>query len=700
MYLGIDIGGTFTDLVLMDEDGAIRTAKAPTTPGQLEQGVFEAVRLAAEDRGLTSEGLLKKVKTFGHGTTQATNALIERDGAVTGLITTRGFGDTLLLQRLMGFTAGLSIDQLRWYSRRRSPDPIVPRRFTREVPERIDQAGNVVLALDEIATRQAVQELAELGIQTFAVSLLWSFRNPSHERRIAEIIREVSPGSYLSLSSDVAPVIGEYERTATTTLNSYLSLKVASYLEKVEHLLRARGFTGAFYILNSSGGVVPPAEAARKPVVLVASGPTGGVMGSMQLAHNIGEKNIITTDMGGTSFDVAIIAGGKPVVSGTREVGGYHLATPMIDIRAIGAGGGSIAVVEGGQLRVGPESAGADPGPVCYGKGGKRVTVTDADVVLGIISTEKFLGGRMKLDRDAAVRAVREQIADPLGVSFERAAAGIRSVVDGRMADLLREVTVGRGHDPRDFTLFAYGGAGPVHCSGYGADLGVARILIPATSMAHSAYGALASDIHQTAERSLMLRGGGGSRAPTDDIDVKAVAQIFDELQVQCLDAIERAGIRRQDAEIVRSVDMRYRRQTHDLIVPVPAGPITSETVAACVRLFQETYEAVYGKGAGLPQAGIELSTFRVAATGHVKKPIIRGPAANELPHSTPRQIFEPNKEEFVSASVWDWQSLPVDFRISGPGVIEHPETTVYVAPGQAARMDHLGNIVIELQGY
>ena len=312
----------------MDEDGNIVTAKAPTTPGGLEKGVFDAIALVAATQGVAVEQLLAKVTAFGHGTTQATNALIERTGATTGLIATRGFGDTLALQRLMGFTAGIPVEHLGRYSRRRYPEPIVPRGLVREVRERVDQSGRVLVPLDEDSVRTAVHELTDAGAETFAVALLWSFRNPAHEQRVGEIIGEMRPGAYVSLSCEVSPIIGEYERTATTVLNSYLAPKVADYLSRIETLLRDRGFRGNFNVLNSSGGVVPASEAARKPVLLVASGPAGGVMGSLQLAQEIGHRNIITTDMGGTSFDVALVVDGKALVSGTHEVGGFHLNAP------------------------------------------------------------------------------------------------------------------------------------------------------------------------------------------------------------------------------------------------------------------------------------------------------------------------------------------------------------------------------------
>jgi N-methylhydantoinase A len=697
MYLGVDIGGTFTDLVLMDDAGAISTTKSLTTPGELATGVFNAIRLAAEAKGMTSEELLARVQKFGHGTTQATNALIERTGAVTGLLTTRGFGDTIGLQRLMGFTAAMSVDQLGWYSRRRYPDPIVPRELRREIAERVDYAGQVLRPLDEAGVRNAVEELTDLGAQTFAITFLWSFRNDAHERRAGQIVREMRPEAYVSLSCDLAPIIGEYERTATTALNSYLAPKVASYLDRIEGLLRDRGFRGSFSILNSSGGVMPVREAARKPVHLLASGPTGGVLGSLQLAAALNHTNVITTDMGGTSFDVGLIVDGKPLLSGTHQAGGYHVNTPMIDIRAIGAGGGSIARVENGLLRVGPESAGANPGPVCYGRGGTRVTVTDADVALGIISPDNFLGGRMRADREAALEAVRTQIAEPLGLSVELAAAGIRRVVDAHMADTLREVTIGRGYDPREFVLFAYGGAGPVHCAGFAADLGVPRVVIPATSMAHSAYGALASDIHQSAERSSLMRGGGGAVEPWHGLDPGAIAAIFDELEAGCRERVEAAGVARGSAEIIRTVDMRYRRQTHDLIVRVASGPITMHAVVETVRRFEEMYEALYGKGSGFRQAGVELTTFRAEAIGRTPKPAPSRPSASGKPKQGARQVFDPEANVWRPTPVWDWLSLPIGERIAGPAVIEHPETTVYVVAGQMAVVDSIGNLVIDL---
>jgi N-methylhydantoinase A len=696
MYLGVDIGGTFTDLVLVDGEGRLTTTKALSTPGELEVGVFDAVRNAAEQIGMTAEELLAKVTAFGHGTTQATNAVIERDGARTGLLATRGFGDTLAIQRLMGFTAGVPVSRLGWYSRRRYPDPIVPRSLVREVRERVDHQGKVLVELDEDGVRKAVRELLDQGVQTFAVAFLWSFRNTDHERRAGAIIREMAPDAYVTLSSDVAPVIGEYERTATAALNSYLAPKVVTYLDGIEQMLRRRGFKGAFSILNSAGGVMPVAEAARRPVTLVTSGPTGGVMGSVHLARRLGYRNLITTDMGGTSFDVAIVVDEKPLMSLNHEAGGFHIATPMIEVRAIGAGGGSIARVVDGQLRVGPDSASAWPGPACYGRGGTEPTVTDADVVLGIIDPETFLGGKMKLDRAAAEKAVRDRIAEPLGLSVEEAAAGIRRIVDAQMADTLREVTIGRGHDPRDFVIFAYGGAGPVHCAGYGAELGVPKMVVPVTSMAHSAYGALAADVQYSRERSMLMRGGGGPRKLSEGLDPCAVGSAFAELEEDCRTAMERAGVAADDVRLLRAVDLRYRRQTNDLMISFPAGAVDQAALEDLVARFEETYEQTYGKGSAFREAGIELTNVRVEAFGAARRPELKVETSAKAPAAGRRRIFEPVAMQWMETAVYNWRELPVGFRIDGPAVIEHPETSVFVAAGQYARLDEGANITIE----
>ncbi|WP_449279474.1 hydantoinase/oxoprolinase family protein [Leucobacter sp. GX0328] len=696
LYVGVDTGGTFTDVVVMDGAGGVITNKAPTTPHALEEGVLAALTLIADERGQTLAEMLAQVVSFGHGTTQATNALIERRGTMTGLLTTRGFGDTILVQRLMGFTAGMPNELLGRFSQRAYPEPLVPRRLIAEVPERVDQAGEILLPLDEEAARTEVRRLRDAGAEAYAISLLWSFRNPAHEQRIAEIIREeAGPDVYVSLSSEVNPVLGEYERTATTLLNSYLGPTVARYLERLERVLRDAGLVGRFSVLNSIGGVMSAHDAAERAVLLLASGPTGGVLGSHFLAQELGHRNVITTDMGGTSFDVGLVVAGRPVVSQVTEVAQYHVGVPMVNITAIGAGGGSIAEVVSGELRVGPKSAGAFPGPICYRRGGTQVTVTDADVVLGVIDPAVFLGGRMNLDKAAAEEAIRTQIAEPLGLSTIEAAAGIKRIVDARMADTLRELTVGHGHDPRDFVIYAYGGAGPMHCAGFGADLGVGTILVPATSMAHSAYGALAADIHHSAERSISFRSAPGSDDPASDFDATALREVFAELEVLAREQLERDGVKPEDVIIDRSIDMRYRMQTHELIVPVSEELSDADAVSRLVARFETIYEDTYGHGAGFREAGLEITTFRVSGIGRTPKPRFAEAARETAPAApTSRQVYDVNQAAWFDATVIDWNGLGTD-PIPGPAVIEHPTTTVYVASGQQVALDAIGNLVI-----
>jgi N-methylhydantoinase A len=703
LYIGLDVGGTFTDLVVMDDAGRVWSNKAPTTPGRLEQGVQNALELFADDQSTTVPEVLERVRSFGHGTTQATNVVVERSGARTALITTRGFADTIFIARLQGFTAGVPDELLGFYSARRQPQPVVTRGLVFEVPERVDHAGRVLLALDEQAARDAIERARDAGAEALAVALLWSPRNPAHELRIAELASELAPSLAVSLSHAVAPVVGEYERTATTVLNSYVSPRVRAYLEHAEQRLREQGLRGAFRVLSSAGGVMSAADAARRPVMLLGSGPAGGVIGSRQLARTLGHRNVITTDMGGTSFDVGLIVDGQAAIAAISEAGGYHVATPAIEITAIGAGGGSIASVAHGTLRVGPESAGADPGPVCYARGGRNATVTDADVVLGILAPDRFLGGRMRLDRDAAAAAIETQIAQPLGLTVEQAAAGIRRVVDSQMAGALREITIGRGHDPRDFVLYAYGGAGPMHCATFGAELGVPAIVIPATAMVHCAYGALSSDVLFSAQASLpdgvlSLDDGDGSHAGSSSLDDDRLDRAFAALEHEASAVIEANGVDADAIALRRCADVRYRRQTNELIVEHPGS------LAALVERFEQTYEDFYGKGAGYREAGIEITTLRVEAAGATAKPrptaVTTAPAGNgNRPAQAPRtrRIIDPATAASVSATVCAWADLRPGALTAGPAVIEHPTTTVYVADGQQIALDRLGNLELTI---
>jgi N-methylhydantoinase A len=699
-YIGIDIGGTFTDAVVLDDDGQARLYKTPTTPLDAAEGVNEALRLAELDLGMPTGSLLSEVGYFGLGTTVATNAMIERKGVRTGLITTRGFRDTLLMQRGMGQWSGLDAEQVIHYSQRRLPDPIIPRPLIEEVSERVDYKGATVLELDEDDARRAIDALLVNGVEAIAVCLLWSFRNPRHEQRIGELIREADGDVYLSLSSELAPLLGEYERTATTAINAYLGPRVRAYVRDLSRSLNERGLAGPFRIVDSGGGVITPERCGREPVSILTSGPTGGVLASAKLAERIGIANVLTTDMGGTSFDVGMIVDGAPVVANQQEVAGYHVLKPAIKVTAIGAGGGSIARVgDGGQLLVGPSSAGAIPGPVCYARGGVQPTVTDADVVLGIIDPEYFLGGTFPLDREAAERAIADRIAAPLDMSVQEAAAGIKSIADHKMADLLDTLTIGQGHDPRDFVVFAYGGAGPSHCHAFGSELGVRAICVPATATVHSAFGAVMSDLHVTAELSDLMHARSFEQAGTI-LDASRIARNFERLEAQAEEALLQSGATPDGISRERFVDMRFRMQVNRLTVPMPAGEVDTTEVTALVARFERQFEELYGAGSAYVGAGVEIVSFRVQGHGHLAKPELTrldrptGAKSGALPD---RRIFLGREVGEVKAQVLRGSALNPGDVIEGPAVIEHPGTTIFVGPDQHATIDELDNTMITL---
>ncbi|MFI8308304.1 hydantoinase/oxoprolinase family protein [Streptomyces sp. NPDC085927] len=697
-FVGIDIGGTFTDAVLLDDQGVARLLKTPTTLDEPARGVNHALALAERELELPEGSLLGRVGYFGLGTTVATNALIERKGVRTGIITTKGFRDTLLVQRGMGHWAGRETHEIAHFSRRRHPDPVVPRGLIEEVVERIDYKGSVVTPLDEADVRRAVRTLLDQGVQAIAVCLLWSFREPAHEQRVAEIITEMAPEVHLSTSSDLAPVLGEYERTATTAMNAYLGPHVKRYMSNLDTSLRERGMTGTLRIVDSGGGVITPERCGQTAVSILTSGPTGGVLASAKLAQQLGTPNVLTTDMGGTSFDVGIIVEYEPVVTPRQEVNGYHILKPAVQVTAIGAGGGSIAQVVDGKLLVGPESAGSVPGPACYGRGGTLPTVTDADVVLGIIDPDYFLGGTFSLDKEAAIRAVRDHVAVPLGIGVEEAAAGIKEIADHRMADLLDTLTVGKGHDPRDFVIYAYGGAGGAHCHSFGAELGCQSVIVPSTATVHSAFGAVMSDLHTIAELSDPMHSVSWENA-SDVLDPERITRNLRRLEEQTVAQLTESGAARDRIELHRSAEVKFRMQAKSLTVPVPAGDLTRESIAQLLDSFLRQFTETYGSEAVFLGAGVEIVSLRVQARGLLDKPdikrVVSGGSAirDEGPRS--RQIYLGRELGWTTAAVVRGTDLKEGDVLTGPTVVEHPGTTIFIGPGQTARIDHLENTVI-----
>ena len=691
-FIGTDIGGTFTDLVMLSDAGEVTIVKSPTTPANRTQGVLDALDAAAERLGVTPQMLIRDLKYFAHGTTAATNAFIERKGAKTGLLITKGFADTLRIQRCMASWAGLADHEIAHFSKRSIPAPIIPLELIEEVAERIDERGLVIAPLDEQSARDSIRRLAGKGVEAVAITLLWSFRNPVHERRLEQLVREEAPDMFVTTSAALIPILGEYERASTTSINSYLGPVIHRYINGLETSIRGYGYTGPISIMESGGGVLPAADAAFQAANLLTSGPAGGVLASQKLGERLGFGNIITSDMGGTSFDVGLIVDGQPILATSREVGRFHVALPAIKVTAIGAGGGSIARVRNGHLTVGPDSAGAEPGPVCFGRGGVDPTITDADVVLGIIDPDYFLGGRMRLDAKRAEAAIVERIAKPLGFDLHEAAAGIREVANNQMADLLRRVTTRSGYDPRGFVIFAYGGAGPTHAHLYGSIAGISTVVVPTTASGHSALGAVAADRHRSFSVAFGHHAPPRFKKASDHIDATALNAGFAKLDSQCRAALG------DDAQIDHLVTMRFRFQVHEIPVEVPAKTLTPADVDALVDLFIEKYEHIYGKGTALRGTGVEFNVLRAEASAPVQKPVLSllpRRADTPKPLSTRKVYFY--RLGFKDTPVYRSESLGPGTILPGPVIVERTDTTIVVGVNQSLEVEPYGNFILRL---
>jgi N-methylhydantoinase A len=698
-YLGVDIGGTFTDCVAVDAAGRVFEAKVPSTHHTSPvEGVLAGLDRLAEEAGLSNGQIFEGADRLSHGTTIGTNLIVERKGARVALLATAGHGDALGMMRGNGRTAGAPADQVFSVHATSKPAPLVDPQRVCQIGERVAVDGEVVAPLNEEDTRRRLEELlTDNDVDAVAVALLWSFRNPEHERRLRELVNELAPGTFISISSEVSPRQGEYERTVATVLNSYVGPDSARYLGELADALRERGLHRAPFIMQANGGVVPVDVAQRFPVQTIGSGPAGGLAGATQVAAVSGHANVIATDMGGTSFEVGLVVGGQPVLSSEQVVDQHAFHMPQLDVRSIACGGGSIAAFDehGGTLRVGPDSAGADPGPACYGRGSKP-TVTDADVVLGLIDPDRFLGGRMPLDAEAARQAV-ETVGAPLGLTPEDAAAGIVHINNQKAALLIRQRTVEQGLDPREFVLYAYGGAGPVHAFGFADELGVRQVVIPLGNGAStlSAYGIAATDAVRLFERQCSLF------AP---FDADALAALIDALEVEALTALKDSGLDPATVIFERVAVMRYAEQfLHELPVAIDPGPIDE---AACERLaesFRREYARLYGEGAQAIFQAVEVFGIRVAARVPLGFPTVAGepepPSHNgrAITSDQVRQVYWPEERAWVPTAVYDGRDLTTGAALNGPAVVELPHTTVAVAAGQRLSADSVGNLVLTI---
>jgi N-methylhydantoinase A len=681
--VAVDIGGTFTDCVVVDGDGRRTISKALSTPGQLEQGVLDALAINATERGISRGELLGSTVMFVHGTTQATNALLTRQGAITGVITTRGHEDALIIGKVYSKVAGLPERELIHASRLRKPEPVVPRAMIQGVTERVDRDGKIVVALDERDAVEAVERLCAAGVEAIAVSLLWSFLNPSHELRIAELISQHAPDVHIALSHDVAPVLGEYERTATTAISAYVGPRVAGYLEVLERRLSEEGMEHGLLVMQASGGLTSVADATRRPIVTLDSGPTGGVLGSKYVGAAIGEANLICTDVGGTSFDVGLVLAGEVPLDPEPVVGQYTLRMPKVLVESIGAGGGSIAWVDqGGLLRVGPRSAGSTPGPACYGRGGSEPTVTDADLVLGYLNPDAFAGGAIRLDRELALAALT-RLGGELSLEPEEAAIGIGRIVNAQMADLVRRCTIEQGHDPRACVLVAYGGAGPTHAAFYGADIGARAILIPADSTVFSAEGMLTCDVTHTVETSHRVQ------APLGGDDLQTVAERFAALRRRVLAQFDAEGTAGDQVSFEHSVGARFPQQVHTLSVALPNGDVGTGFGEELSARFLKRYREVFGRGAVFAEGGLEVDFLRVVGRRAIDALALEasdGASAPVEPTGARGCWFE--QVGVLETAVYAGADLGPGHDIAGPAIIERMGDSVVVPPGYRATVD------------
>ncbi|WP_067182338.1 hydantoinase/oxoprolinase family protein [Microtetraspora niveoalba] len=676
--IGVDVGGTFTDVVLMDEKTAeLSLTKVPSTPSNPSVGLLNGI-----DRILANTGhSIEAVRSIVHGTTVVTNLLLERNGSSTALITTRGFRDVLEIGRQR---------RPKLYDLfQDKPQILVPGRWRWEVSERMAYDGTVVQPLDEQEVVELARRAVSESVESIAVVLLHAYANPDHERRVAEIIKSVSPELHVSLSSEVSPEFREFERTSTTVANAYAMPRVARYMADVRRGLVERGSNVTFHVIQSNGGIATPEVVEGRPITTALSGPSGGVIGSAFTASLAGESELITLDMGGTSCDVSLITGGTPRMTAEGEIDGRPLRVRMVDIHTVGAGGGSIGWVDsGGALRVGPQSAGAMPGPACYGHGGTSATVTDANLLLGRIDPATFLGGRMKLDARAAAAAV-DALARELQLDRETVALGVIRIAEASMLNAVRMVSLQRGYDPREFTLMAFGGAGPLHAATMARELGVPKVLVPLGSSALSALGCLVADIRHDFSVT--------RRFISDDIDLTALNKAYEELEAEGQDALARQAVPVESRVLRRHADMRYVGQAYEITVDLPPERIDDGAYADVLTRFHQEHERAYGHSA--PGEPVEIVNVRLTALGPVSPPVVR----QTVGHATPDASARLGEREVLFESgvrvteVWRRELLRGGNVVAGPALIEAEDTSVLVPPGDVARIDEFGNVIIHI---
>lgn len=692
--VGIDIGGTCTDCVVVDETGRVILGKAFSTPPDFSGGIFDSLGVAAQSLGVGLETLLASTRLFLHSTTVAENAVVGGTLSTGGIITTRGFEDTLFATRGgYGRWSGLTEEEKRNPVDTDKLPPIIPRALIVGIKERADAHGEILVHTDETEVEAAVSHLLASGAEALGVSLLWSFRNPANEETVQRIVRRLKPDVFLTLSHEIAPIVGEYERTSTVALNVRLGPVIARYLDNLRDRLRGQGFGGTLLVMQAYGGLLPFDGAATRPVGMLESGPVSGLVGSKHLGESMGFHNIIAADMGGTTFKVGVVREGLIEYQRESMVLRYHYALPKMDVISLGLAGGSIISVDPRTRlpRIGPRSAGSYPGPVCYDHGGDEPTITDVDAILGYLNPAFFLGGREALNIERAERVFEQKVARPLGMAVPDASAAMYRLANSMIYDLLHKVTIQRGLDPRQFVLFSYGGTAGMHVAAYGDELGVQGIVIPHSASVHGAWGLVTSDIVHEDQTTHPLR---------PPVDLAALNGIFEELAGRVTTQLREEGFADRDIRIQRSIDMRYRRQVHMLTVPVEEdGPITAALAERTISLFEKLYQGKYGPDSAYREAGIELVSFRVRGIGSMGKPRFGAErmGAADASHAVveSRRAWVDRADAFQEVKGYSFERLAPGNEIPGPAIVWTPITTLVLSPDHLARMTERRHLVI-----
>lgn len=689
LRVGVDIGGTFTDLVFLCPDGTLHKRKLPSTPADYSDAIVEGVTAFCAEQGLPAERITDVV----HATTVATNAIIERKGARTALLTTAGFRDVLELRRIR---IPMSYD-LGW----QKPAPLVDRELRLGVAERIDARGNVLTAFDPATLEPVLAQLAESDVEAVAACFLHSYRNPRHEREVGAIVRRRLPHVYVSLSHEVLPEMLEFERTSTTVVNAYVAPLIAKYLQRLRTRLQECGVSAPILVMQSNGGLISAGVAAERPVTIIESGPAAGVVAAARLAHDSGYPDVITLDMGGTTTKASIIERGEMLRATEYEVGsavsissrlmrgnGYALRIPVIDISEVGAGGGSIAAIDaGGSLRVGPRSAGAVPGPACYGQGNEMPTVTDANLVLGYLNDDSLAGGAMRVKRNLAEAAIRRHVGERSGLSLLEAAYGIHIIANSNMVRAIKSVSVERGRDPAAFVMMAFGGAGPIHAAGVARELGIKRVLVPPSPGVFSAFGLLRAEVEQHAARTVLTS--------TCDADLGLIASVFAEMRAELIARLRTEGYAESAISVTAFADLRYRGQSSEITVPVAAHAFTADELRAAEERFEAEFERTYGHRGQNKE--FEMVTCRLIAA------VARG-AEHAAAWAVARISAAQRERNVYFGPVYGAVATPVVERAAlgenaqhGPLVVQEYDTSVVVPPDCTAALDAQHNIVMEI---